>query len=172
MAQESVFDTIERSKRSPRVHMRYDVQVGDAIEQRELPFVVGVMGDYSGNNSPVEKKPLADRDFTRVDAANFDSVMASVAPGLNIRVENTLAGDGSEIGVDLQFRKLEDFEPGAIVQQVPELRELLETRNQLRDLMANASKKPVLERRLEEILQETDKTKSLGKEVGVDIDDA
>ena len=170
MASESTQTRLEKN-RPPRVHMKYEVQVGDAIEQRELPFVVGVMGDYSGNDSPVERKPLADRDFVRIDKSNFNDVMASIAPGLNIRVENTLAGDDSEMQVQLQFRSMEDFEPGSIVNQVPELKALLDTRNQLRDLMANASKKPNLEAKLEEILQSTEQSKSLAQEVGVKLDE-
>ncbi|MCA8990805.1 MAG: type VI secretion system contractile sheath small subunit [Planctomycetaceae bacterium] len=152
--------------RPPRVHITYDVQVGDAIEQKELPFVVGVMGDYSGNDSPIEKKPLAERSFVNINRDNFNEVMDSISPALNIRVANTLEENGSEMGVQLKFKKMEDFEPGRIVEQVPQLKSLLEMRNKLRDLLANADKKPNLEARLEEILQNTEETARLYDEFG------
>lgn len=153
--------------RPPRVHITYDVEVGDAIIQKELPFVVGVMGDYSGNNSPVTKKPLADRGFVNINRDNFNEVMEGISPGLKIRVENTLQSDGSDFAVELKFNELEDFEPGRIVEQVPQLKAMLEMRNKLRDLLANADKKPNLESRLEELLQNTDETARLKKEFDV-----
>lgn len=153
--------------RPPRVHITYDVEVGDAIVQKELPFVVGVMGDYSGNNSPIAKKALADRGFVNINRDNFNEVMEGISPGLKIRVENTLQGDGSDFAVELKFNDLEAFEPGRIVDQVPQLKALLEMRNKLRDLLANADKKPNLESRLEELLQNTEETERLKKEFDV-----
>ena len=152
--------------RPPRVHITYDVQVGDAIQQKELPFVVGVMGDYSGNDSSVERKSLSERSFVNVNRDNFNEVMESIDPGLNIRVENTLEDDGSEMAVQLKFGEIDDFDPGKIVQQVPQLKSLLEMRNKLRDLLANADKKPNLEARLEELLQNTSETERLLEEFG------
>ena len=153
--------------RPPRVHITYDVEVGGATIEKELPFVVGVMGDYSGNNSPVTKKPLADRSFVNINRDNFNEVMEGISPGLKIRVENTLQSDGSDFAVELKFNELEDFEPGRIVEQVPQLKAMLEMRNKLRDLLANADKKPNLESRLEELLQNTDETARLKKEFDV-----
>ena len=150
--------------RPPRVHITYDVEVGDAIQQKELPFVVGVMGDYSGNDSPVARKPLAERGFVNINRDNYNEVMEAISPGLKVRVENTIEGDGSDIAVELRFKQLEDFEPARIVDQVPQLKSLLEMRNKLRDLLTNADKRPGLESRLEELLQNTAETERLQKE--------
>src|SRR6195256_5597391 len=126
----SIHDKLNRV-RKPRVHITYDVETEGAQIERELPFVVGVMGDFSGNpTTPLQ--PLKDRKFIQIDRDNFDDVMARIAPELNMRVANTLAGDDSEMAVQLKFKSLSDFEPGAIAQQVPALKKLLDTRNQLR----------------------------------------
>ncbi len=128
----SVHDKLERV-RKPRVHIKYEVETEGAVVEKELPFVVGVLGDFSGN--PTEPlKPFGERKFVQIDRDNFDDVMRRMTPGLNIRVENTLEDKGREMAVALKFEKLEDFEPGSIVEQVPALKSLLEARNQLRDL--------------------------------------
>lgn len=152
--------------RKPRVHITYDVETNGAMVKRELPFVVGVLGDFSGN--PTEKlPPLRDRKFVQIDRDNFDQVLANMKPGLKLRVENTLQGDGSEMSVQLQFKSMEDFEPGAVVQQVEPLRKLLETRNKLRDLLAKADGSSELEEKLEEILKESDQAAKLAAELGL-----
>ena len=115
----SIHDKLERV-RPPRVHIRYEVETNGAVVQKELPFVVGVMGDFSGN--PTEPlKPLKDRKFIQIDRDNFNDVMARMTPGLNFRVENTLEGDGSEMAVQLKFNSMEDFEPAKVVEQVEPL---------------------------------------------------
>lgn len=152
--------------RKPRVHITYDVETNGAMVKRELPFVVGVLGDLSG--SPTEKlPPLRDRKFVQIDRDNFDQVLANMKPGLKLRVENTLQGDGSEMSVQLQFKSMADFEPGAVVQQVEPLRKLLETRNKLRDLLAKADGSSELEEKLEEILKESDQAAKLASELGL-----
>src|ERR1051325_2279759 len=109
---ESVHRKLERV-RKPRVHITYEVEIGDAQEVKELPFVVGVMGDFSGDpTKPL--KPLKDRKFTTIDRDNFNEVMANMNPGLNLRVENTLAGDGTEFAASLAFNSIEDFEPARV----------------------------------------------------------
>jgi type VI secretion system protein ImpB len=151
--------------RKPRVHITYDVEIGDAVEVKELPFVVGVMGDFSGN--PTEPlKPLEERKFIQIDRDNFNEVMTRMTPGLNLRVENTLKGDGSEMGVQLQFHSIEDFEPGRVVEQVEPLKQLLEARNKLRDLLSTVDRSQKLEETLEAILQSTEKLQRLSGEVG------
>src|SRR5215471_5036347 len=111
--------------RKPRVHITYEVETEGAVVKKELPFVVGVVGDFSGN--PTEPlKPMKDRKFVQIDRDNFNDVMSKMTPGLNLKVDNTLAGDGSQMGVQLKFRSMDDFEPGQIVQQVEPLRKLLE----------------------------------------------
>ncbi len=152
--------------RPPRVHITYDVEVGDALEKRELPFVVGVLGDFSGK--PTEPlKPLRDRKFVQIDRDNFNDVMARMTPGASFRVENTLKGDGSELAVDLKFRSMDDFEPARIAQQVEPLRKLLETRNKLRDLLTKVDVSPELENVLEQILEDADNLRKCSEELNL-----
>src|SRR5438094_5641407 len=116
----SIHDKLERV-RKPRVHITYQVETEGAEVEKELPFVVGVMGDFSGK--PTEPlKPLKDRKFIQIDRDNFNDVMKRMTPGVSFRVENTLAGDGSELPVQLQFGALEDFEPAKVANQVEPLR--------------------------------------------------
>jgi type VI secretion system protein ImpB len=162
----SVHDKLKRV-RKPRVHITYDVETEGAVEVKELPFVVGVLGDFSGD--PTEPlKPLRDRKFIQIDRDNFDQVMRRMSPGLKLRVENTLAGDGSEMPVNLSFGSLEDFEPGRVVEQVEPLRRMMETRNKLRDLMAKADGSEKLESLLEGILQDDAQLQALRQELGTD----
>src|SRR5215210_4131138 len=113
MGSESLQKKLDRV-RKPRVHITYDVETEGASVTKELPFVAGVLGDFSGQ--PTEPlKPLKDRKFIQIDRDNFNDVMARMTPGLNLRVENTLKGDGSELAVQLKFRSMEDFEPARVV---------------------------------------------------------
>ncbi|WP_420138767.1 type VI secretion system contractile sheath small subunit [Sphingomonas sp.] len=162
----SVHDKLKKV-RKPRVHITYDVETEGAVEVKELPFVLGVMGDFSGDPTE-ELKPLRDRKFIQIDRDNFDQVMRRMSPGLKLRVENTLKGDGSQMPVELSFSSIEDFEPGRVVQQVEPLRKLLETRNKLRDLMAKADGSEKLESLLENILQDEEQLKALRAELGSD----
>jgi type VI secretion system protein ImpB len=147
----SVHEKLERV-RKPRVHIKYEVETEGAMVVKELPFVVGVLGDFSGD--PTEPlKPFGERKFVQIDRDNFDEVMRRMTPGLNISVPNSLADDGTDISVSLKFESLEDFEPGSIVKQVPALKALLDARNELRDLMSKADRSEDLEQMLEEILQ-------------------
>ncbi|MBI4582193.1 MAG: type VI secretion system contractile sheath small subunit [Planctomycetes bacterium] len=140
--------------RKPRVHITYDVEIDGAEVKRELPFVVGVMGDFSGDpTQPLQA--LKDRKFVMIDRDNFNEVMARMTPGANFRVDNTLAGDGSELAVQLRFNRMEDFDPANVVQQVEPLRKLKETRDKLQDLMVAVDKNAKLEDRLDEILAST-----------------
>lgn len=166
---QSVHDKLNRV-RKPRVHITYDVETEGAAEVKELPFVVGVLGDFSGD--PTEPlKPLKERKFIQIDRDNFDQVMHRMSPGLKLRVENTMKGDGSEIPVELKFESIEDFEPGRVVNQVEPLRKLLETRNQLRDLMAKADSSEQLETLLESILQDETQLAALRAELGTTASD-
>ncbi len=151
--------------RAPRVHITYDVDIGDAIEKKELPFVVGVMGDFSGN--PLEPLPkLKDRKFVYIDRDNFNGVLKGIKPRLTYRVDNTLAKNGTQLGVELNFNSLEDFEPQNVVKQVEPLRKLLEVRNKLADLRNKMGGNDKLEELLMDVLQNTEKLKTLGKEFG------
>lgn len=155
--------------RKPRVHIKYEVETEGAMVEKELPFVVGVLGDFSGN--PTEDlKPFGERKFVQIDKDNFDTVMARMTPGLNMQVENTLSGEDELMRVNLAFSKMEDFEPAQIVDQVPALKKLLESRNQLRDLLAKADRSEELETLLEDILQDNDAVRKLMGELDARTD--
>jgi type VI secretion system protein ImpB len=143
---ESIFDRKARV-RAPRVHITYEVEKGDAMVMKEIPFVMGVLADLSGQ--PKEKlKKLKDRKFTEIDRDNFDDVLKSMQPRLALRVDNTLADDGSELSVELNFQKLKDFSPEGVVNQVDPLNKLQDMRNQLKDLLGRMEGND----RLEELL--------------------
>jgi len=161
----SVHDKLNRV-RKPRVHISYDVETEGATIERELPFILGILGDFAGDPT-VPMKPLAERKFTQIDRDNFNEVMARVAPGLNVKVENTLAGDGSDMAVNLKFNSIEDFEPARVAQQVPALRAMLETRAKLRDMMSKADNSEKLEQLLEQVLQDDEKLKQLSAQLGL-----
>jgi type VI secretion system protein ImpB len=160
----SVHDKLKRV-RKPRVHITYDVETEGAAEVKELPFVVGVMGDFSGD-SAVPKRGLKDRKFVDLKKDKFDQVMARVEPAVKMKVENTIEKNGKEFEVNLKFRSMDDFEPENIVQQIEPLRKLMETRNQLRDLMAKADGSEQLEGLLEKILQDETSLASLRDQLG------
>src|SRR5918999_2675221 len=165
---ESIHEKLKRV-RKPRVHIKYEVETEGAAVEKELPFVVGVLGDFSGD--PTEPlRPLADRKFIQIDRDNFNDVMARMTPGLNLRVENTLKGDGSEMAVSLKFRSLADFEPESVVKQVEPLRKLQETRDQLRDLMTKVDRSEDLEAVLERVLQNSEELAQLSSALGVSTD--
>ena len=162
---ESIHKKLKRV-RPPRVHITYDVETEGAVVQKDLPFVVGVLGDFSGD--PTEPlKPLKDRKFVQIDRDNFNDVMARMTPGLNFKVENTLKGDGSEMGVQLQFKSMDDFAPTNVAKQVEPLRKLLATRDKLRDLLTKVDRSEDLENILEEVLENTDQLKKLSEDLGV-----
>ncbi|WP_366657432.1 type VI secretion system contractile sheath small subunit [Fodinicurvata sp. EGI_FJ10296] len=153
--------------RKPRVHITYDVETEGAVVSKELPFVVGVMGDFSGDpTSPL--KPLRDRKFIQIDRDNFNDVFARMTPGVSMKVDNTLADDGSEMAVDLKFKSMEDFEPAKVVEQVEPLRKLKDARDQLRDLMSKVDRSEDLEGLLEKVLQDNDQLKELSDSLGVE----
>jgi type VI secretion system protein ImpB len=149
--------------RPPRVQMTYDVEIGDAIEQKELPFVMGVLGDFSGN-SEVEKKKLKDRKFVNIDRDNFDEVMKGIEPRAVYRVANELSEDGGQFVVDLKFKAMEDFRPESIVQQVEPLKKLLEARTKLADLRNKVAINEKLEDLLGDVLTNTEKLASLSQQ--------
>ena len=159
MAKESTQQKLSRV-RPPRVQITYDVEIGDAIETKELPFVLGVLGDYSGQPK-VELPKLKERKFVAVDRDNFDDALKAMAPRLALQVENTLKGDDTKLSVELNFNKLEDFEPQQIVDQVDPLRQLLEIRTRLSDLRNKIIGNDKLEELLDEIVRDTDKLEAI-----------
>ena len=163
----SIHDKLKRV-RKPRVHITYEVETEGAVVVKELPFVVGVLGDFSGN--PTEKlKPMKDRKFVQIDRDNINDVMKRMTPGLNMKVENTLKGDGSEMAVQLKFDSMEDFEPANVAKQVEPLRKLLETRDKLRDLLTKVDRSEDLENVLEGVLKNTEDLKKMASDLGVNV---
>ena len=147
--------------RPPRVQLTYDVEIGDAIEVKELPFVVGVLGDFAGQ-SKQEQGKVRDRKFVNIDMDNFDDVMEGMAPRAAFRVKNRLTSDGGELGVDLEFKRFEDFRPESVVQQVGPLRKLQEARSKLADLRNKLAGNEKLEDLLNDVLASTEQLQSLG----------
>lgn len=148
--------------RPPRVQITYDVEIGDAVEKKELPFVVGVMSDLSGQ--PAEPLPkLKNRRFVEIDRDNFSEVMDSMSPRLDMSVPDTLKGSGN-LKIELNFKSMDDFHPESIVDQVPRLKKLLEARGQLRDLLAKLDGNDELDSVLEQIVSNTDELKKVQAE--------
>jgi type VI secretion system protein ImpB len=163
---ESLQHKIDRV-RPPRVQITYDVEVGGAIELKELPFVVGVMGDFVGK--PEEPLPaFKNRKFVEIDPDNFDQVMAGMSPRLAYTVDNKLQDDGSKMGAELKFKSIEDFEPDNVVQQVEPLRKLVEARQKLSDLLSKMDGNEKLEKMLEDIMSDAGKQKQLSDALGID----
>lgn len=163
---ESVQSKLSRV-RTPRVHITYDVETGGAVAKKELPFVVGIMGDFAGENKQ-SLKPLKDRRFVQVDRDNFDDVLKRMNPKLEFKVDNTLTDEeGKEMSVNLEFNSLADFEPAAVVNQVEPLRKLMETRNKLRDLMTKVDRSEELEDILEKVLSNSDDLDKLANELSL-----
>ena len=163
---ESIQHKIDRI-RPPRVQITYDVEIGGALELKELPFVVGVLGDFVGK--PEEPLPgVKQRKFVEIDRDNFDQVMAGMKPRLAFTTENKLQDDGSKMGIELKFKNIEDFEPDNVVQQVEPLRKLVEARQKLSDLRSKMDGNEKLESMLEDIISSTDKQKELSSALGIE----
>jgi type VI secretion system protein ImpB len=169
MAKESVQKKLERV-RPPRVNITYEVETGDAIETKELPFVMGVLGDFSGK--PVEPLgKLKNRNFTEVTLDNFDDVLAGAKPRLQYSVENKLTEEGGKIGVELEFQSLEDFNPDRVAQNVEPLAKLLDLRAQLADLRGKLQVNEKLEEILQSAVSDEQKLKKLRDEIGSEGDE-
>jgi type VI secretion system protein ImpB len=165
MAKESVHKKLERV-RPPRVHVTYDVEVGDAIEVKELPFVMGVLADLSGQ--PTEALPkLKDRRFVEITPDNFDGVLESFKPHLSLEVDNKLSdeADAGKLRVDLDFKSLDDFDPANVAKNVKPLKELLDLRQKLGDLRGALQGNEKLDDLLMEAVGNTQKADQLKKEI-------
>ena len=164
---ESLQHKLDRVRR-PRVQITYDVETNGAMAKTELPFVVGVMADLSG--SPKEAlRPMKERKFTTIDRDNFNDVLAKSAPRVAMKVDNKLTGDGeSKLGVELNFKSMEDFEPAKVAGQIPALKELLDMRSRLTELLSKMEGNDKLEAMLADVLQNTEKAAALAKEMGVE----
>lgn len=166
MARESTQHKLDRV-RPPRVHITYDVEIGDAIVMKELPFVVGVLADLSGK--PDEPLPLLrDRKFVDIDRDNFNEVLKGAKPRLAFRVDNKLTNDDTKLGVELRFTNMDDFEPEQVVQQVEPLRKLLEIRRELKGLLAKTDGNDRLSEQLQKVISNTELLQQLSQEAGLE----
>lgn len=155
--------------RPPRIQISYEVETGGAIEMKELPFLMGVMADLSGN--PAEPLPrLKDRKFVEITPDNFDDTLASMKPRLQLTVENKLSedADAPKLAVELNFRSMDDFSPEQVAKQVKPLRELLELRTELANLRANLQTNEKLDEVLQDTLGDADKMAKLKAELGLE----
>ncbi len=165
MAKESLQHTLDRV-RAPRVQITYDVEVGDAIEMKEIPFVVGVLSDLSGKpDEPLPK--MKERKFVEIDRDNFNKVLAGMNPRLAYRVDNKLTNDGSQIAVDLRFKSMDDFHPEQVAKQIDPVRKLVDTRGRLSELLSKLDGNDKLDELLQDVISSTDSLEKLGEEAGV-----
>ncbi|MEJ8675883.1 type VI secretion system contractile sheath small subunit [Chromobacterium amazonense] len=146
--------------RPPRVQITYDVEIGNALEKRELPLVVGIMADLAGKQEkPLPK--LGERRFVEVDRDNFNQVMSSIAPRVTAQVDNALSDDGSKLNVELNFSHIDDFDPVSIVKQVKPLRRLYEARQKLRDLLTKLDGNDDLDKLLQDVMANTEELQKI-----------
>jgi type VI secretion system protein ImpB len=164
MAGESIQKKLDRV-RPPRVQIKYEVEIGDALELKELPFVVGVLGDFSGKpDEPLP--PVKDRRFITIDRDNFNDVLREMKPRLAFRVDDKLTGNPDQkINVELRFTSIDDFSPERVVQQVEPLRKLAQTRHELEMLKARMDGNDKLVSLLEKVLENSELRQQLGKEL-------
>ena len=165
MAKPSTQHKLDRV-RPPRVQITYDVETGGAIEKKELPFVMGVFGDFTG--MPEQPLPrLKDRKFVEIGPDNFDNVLAAMKPHLQFKVENKLSEDpnAGQLGVDLHFKSLEDFEPTQVAKQIKPLNELLQLRTKLSDLRGTLQGNDKLDEVLQQTIRDSGKLAQLKSEV-------
>jgi type VI secretion system protein ImpB len=157
--------------RPPRVQITYDVEIGDAIEKKQLPMVVGVLADLAGK--PAEAPaPLRRRKFVEIDRDNFNTVMGSIAPRLAFRVPNRLTNDDNQLSVELNFGSMDDFDPVAVLSQVEPLRRLFEARQRLSDLIGKLDGNDDLDRLLRDVVGQTDQLQAIRGELAPPADDA
>ena len=151
--------------RAPRVQITYDVEIGDAIEMKEIPFAVGVLADLSGK--PEDPLPrLKDRKFIEIDRDNFDKVLEGMKPRLAYQVENKLTGGDTKMGVELRFESLDDFHPERVAQQVQPLKKLVDARSKLSDLLNKLDGNDKLDAILQKVISDTEALQKLGQEAG------
>lgn len=158
----NIYDKIKKI-RKPRVQISYDLEDGGATVKKELPFVVGVLGDFSGHPTKT-LKPLKQRKFINISGENFNEVLESMGPGLEICVDNKIKDDGSQMPIKLGFKCMDDFSPARIAESVAPLKKLLDTRANLKDLLSKADRSDELGSALEKLLQNEEYLKSIAAE--------
>ncbi len=153
--------------RPPRVQITYDVETGGAIEKRELPYVIGILADLSGK--PAEPlPPVKDRKFVVIDRDNFNDVMSATDPRIAIRVPNRLGAGGDQLNVELTFKNMDDFNPVAVIEQIPALRKLYEGRKRLRDLLTKLDGNDELDLLLTQVVENTERRQALISDLGAE----
>jgi type VI secretion system protein ImpB len=163
---ESLQHKLDRVRR-PRVQITYDVETNGAMQKVELPFVVGVLADLSGKPSEA-LRPLKDRKVVNIDRDNFNDVLARATPRAAVKVKDLLTGGDGKLAVELNFKHIEDFEPAKIAEQVPALREMLDMRRQLTQLLSKMEGNNKLEALLMDVLSNRDKAQGMAKFLGVE----
>jgi len=164
MAKESLQHTLDRV-RAPRVQITYDVEVGDAIQMKEIPFVVGVMADLSGKpDQPLPK--LKERKFVEIDRDNFNNVLEGMKPRVAYRVDNKLTEDDAQLAVELRFKSMDDFHPERVAEQIGPVRKLVEARKRLSELLNKLDGNDKLDELLQDVISSTDSLEKLSKETG------
>jgi len=149
-----------------RVSITYDVETNGAMETKELPFVMGVVGDFSAHKD--DRVEVADREFFQIDKDNFNQVLSRIGPKLSLKVDNVLADDNSQIEANMTFNSMKDFTPEAIVDKVDALKKLSDTRNKLKILLSKADRSRDLEKILKDVLQDADTINTLCQELGIE----
>jgi type VI secretion system protein ImpB len=165
---ESLQHKLDRVRR-PRVQLTYDVETGGAMEKKELPFVVGVMADLSGQPKEAPR-PLKERKFVNIDRDNFNDVLARSTPRLAVRVPNRLTDENTSLAVELNFKNMDDFEPAQVAAQIEPLKELLDLRQQLTELLSKMEGNDKLEQLLAKVVANTDEAVALAKDLDVEIE--
>lgn len=155
--------------RRPRVQISYDVETGGAMQKVELPFVVGVLADLSGQPSD-PLKPLKERSFVNIDRDNFNDVMARATPRVALKVQNRLTDEDTKLAVDLKFKSIEDFQPAKIAEQVEPLKEMLKMRLELTQLLSKMEGNDKLDELLADVLGNTEKAKELAQQMGIETE--
>lgn len=166
MAKESLQHTLDRV-RAPRVQITYDVEIGDAIEMKEIPFVVGVLADLSGKpDEPLPK--LKERKFIEIDRDNFNNVLEGMKPRVAYKVDNKLTDDEGQVAVELRFKSMDDFHPERVAEQIGPVRKLVEARRRLSELLNKLDGNDKLDELLQDIISSTDSMEKLSREASLD----
>jgi len=152
--------------RSPRVHITYDVEIGGAIQMKEIPFVVGVLGDFSGKPAEPLPKPK-DRKFVEIDRDNFNNVLGGMNPRMAFRVDNKLTEDNTKVAVELNFKSLDDFHPESVARQIDPLRKLMDARRKLSELLSKLDGNDKLDELLQTVITSTDSLQKLREASGI-----
>lgn len=161
---------IEKNK-APRVHITYDVESNGAMEKKELPMVVGVLGDFAGNNPGKKPDILRERRFVELQEGGVNQLMRNMEPGVKFKVEDKINGTGDMVDVDLKFKSIQDFSPEHIAHSIPSLKALIEKRELLKELLNKSGISDELNDQIKMLLKNPDQQKKLAKELRMETED-